>query len=259
MVISLLLAVIIIISAILLRLKDRKLKQTVKDLNDTASIQIALMEQFESEVRKEEQKRLSQNLHDDLAGTLAAVKYNIDLQILDTQENEKKEKLIQLSDMMHLAFSKVRNKSHDLFEAAQLPNEEMFCQYIMHLAHIAFPEKYYELNLQIDDYSLINTSIEFRSELIRVIQEAFTNIIKHAKATQVELWIYREIGQFCVTIKDNGKGFGSASKQNTMGMSNMKNRLKKFQAVFVLNSDENGAEISIAIPENLITKNAESN
>lgn len=259
MVISLLLAVIIIISAILLRLKDRKLKQTVKDLNDTASIQIALMEQFESEVRKEEQKRLSQNLHDDLAGTLAAVKYNIDLQILDIQENEKKEKLIQLSDMMHLAFSKVRNKSHDLFEAAQLPNEEMFYQYIMHLAHIAFPEKYYELNLQIDDYSLINTSIEFRSELIRVIQEAFTNIIKHAKATQVELWIYREIGQFCVTIKDNGKGFGSASKQNTMGMSNMKNRLKKFQAVFVLNSDENGAEISIAIPENLITKNVESN
>lgn len=259
MLISLLLAVIITVSAILLRLKDRKLKKTVKDLNETANIQIALMEQFESEVRKEEQQRISQNLHDDLAGTLAAVKYNIDLQILDTQENEKKEKLIQLSDMMHLAFSKVRNKSHDLFEAAQLPNEEMFYRYIMHLAHIAFPEKYYELNLQIDDYSLTNTSIEFRSELIRVIQEAFTNIIKHAKATQVELWIYREIGQFCVIIKDNGKGFGSVSKQNTMGMSNMKNRLKKFQAVFTLNSDENGVEISIAIPENLIIKNAESN
>lgn len=255
MVISLLLAIIITVSAILLRLKDRKLKKTIKDLNETANIQIALMEQFESEVRKEEQQRLSQNLHDDLAGTLAAVKYNIDLQILDTEESEKKEKQKQLSDLLNLAFSKVRNKSHDLFENAQPPNDEMFYRYIMHLAHIAFPEKHYKLNIHIDDYSLANTSIEFRSELIRVIQEAFTNIIKHASATQVDLLIYREIGELCVIIKDNGKGFDSGSKYNTMGISNMQSRLKKFQAVFVLHSDDKGVEIKISIPENTIKRN----
>ena len=252
--ISLLLAAVITASVILLRLKDRKLKKTVKDLDETANIQIALMEQFESEVRKEEQERLSQNLHDDLSGTLAAVKYNIDLQVLDSEEGEKKEKLVQLSEMMNSAFSKVRNKSHDLFEGAQLPNEEMFYRYIMHLAHIAFPENHYKLNIQIDDYSLANTSIEFRSELIRVIQEAFTNIIKHAKASQVELWIYKEIDRLCVVVRDNGKGINSTSKENTMGIGNMKARLKKFQADFALNSDDAGVEIVISIPENTIKK-----
>lgn len=256
-VISFLLIAVIAVGVTLLRLKDRKLKKTVKDLNETANIQIALMEEFESEVRKEEQERLSQNLHDDLAGILAAVKYNIDLQVLDTEESDKKEKLVQLSEMMNAAFNKVRNKSHDLFEDAQLPNEEMFYRYIMHLAHIAFPENHYKLNIQIDDYSLANTSIEFRSELIRVIQEAFTNIIKHAKASQVDLWIYREIEKLCVVIKDNGKGINSAFKENTMGIGTMKARLKKFQADFTLNSDDTGVEITISIPENTIKRNHE--
>ncbi|SFO00807.1 Histidine kinase [Paenimyroides ummariense] len=121
-VISLLLVAVITVSVILLRLKDRKLKKTVKDLDETANIQIALMEQFESEVRKEEQERLSQNLHDDLSGTLAAVKYNIDLQVLDAEKSDKKEKLTQLSEMMNAAFNKVRNKSHDFLK---VPNCRM--------------------------------------------------------------------------------------------------------------------------------------
>src|SRR5690606_5078719 len=45
---------------VLLRLKDRKLKKTVKDLNETANMQIALMQQLETEVSKEEQERIAQ-------------------------------------------------------------------------------------------------------------------------------------------------------------------------------------------------------
>ncbi|WLD23728.1 hypothetical protein NU10_13625 [Flavobacterium dauae] len=250
--ISLALAVVITGGIALLRLKDRKLKKTVKDLNETADIQIALMRQFESEVRKEEQERLSQNLHDDLAGILAAVKNNVDLQVTETKEIEQKQKLIQLSEMIKLAFNNVRSKSHELFETAQLPSEEMFYQYIVHLAHIAFPDKHYKLNIQVDDYSLVNTSMEFRSELIRVIQEAFTNIIKHAKATQVDLLIYKESDELFVVIKDNGNGLELSSKQNTLGISNMKKRLKKFNAVFTFHSGITGVEIIISIPENNI-------
>lgn len=237
---------------VLLRLKDRKLKKTVKDLNETANMQIALMQQLESEVRKEEQERISQNLHDDLAGILAAVKNNVDLQVEETNEIEKKQKLVQLSEMIQVAFHKVRNKSHDLFDKAQLPGEEMFCQYIMHLAQIAFPDKYYQLNIQIDDYSLTHTSIGFRSELIRVIQEAFTNIVKHAKATRVDLLVYKETEKLFVIIKDNGKGLKVHAKQNALGINSMKKRLKKFDAAFSLRNNGSGVEIIISIPENNI-------
>lgn len=252
--ISLLLVIITIGGIILLRLKDRKLKKTLKSLDETADIQIALMKQFETEVRKEEQERISQNLHDDLAGLLAAIKNNVDLQLTEIKENGPQAKLLQLSGMINTAFNSVRGKSHELFENSQFPNEEMFGQYIMHLAHIAFPDTHYRLNVQIDDYSLVNTSIEFRSELIRVIQEAFANIVKHAKASQIDLLIYKENEKLFVNIKDNGKGLSVKNKQNTLGINSMKKRLKKFNADFSLRNDGAGVEINIAIPENRIDR-----
>src|SRR5690606_24033826 len=154
--ISLLLIFISIIGIILLRRKDQKLKKTLKELNETANVQIALMQQLEVEVRKEEQERISQNLHDELAGMLAAIKNNIDLHLTEIKEDEQLKKLLNLSEMISQAFNSVRNKSHELFETSQLPTEEIFCQYIMHLAHIAFPDKHYNLTIEIDDYCLVN-------------------------------------------------------------------------------------------------------
>src|SRR5690606_21526747 len=105
-----------------------------------------------------------------------------------------------------------------------------------------------------DDYSLVNTSIEFRSELIRVIQEAFANIVKHAKASQVDLLIYKENEKLFVNIKDNGKGLSVKNKQNTLGINSMKKRLKKFNADFSLRNDGTGVEINISISENRIDR-----
>jgi len=221
----------------------------IKILNAN-NIQSALMEEFESKIRKEEQERMSQNLHDDLAGTLAAIKNNIDLLIGETEENEKRNKLTQLSDMVKTAFHDVRNKSHELFETAQSSDEGMFYKHITHLAQIIFPDKHYKLSIQIDNYAMVNTSMELQLELVSVIQEAFTNIVKHAKATRIDLLIYKEAGKLFVIIKDNGEGLKAKVKQNTLGINNMKKRLKRFNAVFFLHNYDNGLEIIISIPEN---------
>lgn len=247
--ISLFLISIIFIIIILLRKKDKKLKGVISNLEAAANVQIALMDQIKSKVRKEEQNRISQELHDDLAGTLAAIKNNVDLQVLEFKKTENTEKMIQLSAMIEKAFQNVRNKSHELFEKAQLPDEEMFGEYIIQLAQVAFPEKYYNFNIEIDEHALANTSIELRSELIRVIQEAFTNIVKHAKASQVDLLIYKENETTYIVIKDNGVGLRANVVEDTLGLKNMKNRLKKFKAEFYLKDITNGVEVVISIPE----------
>src|SRR5690606_15461228 len=165
------------------------------------------------------------------------------------EEHQRKEKLLQLSEMITVVFNKVRDKSHELFETAQLPDEEMFYQHISHMAQIMFPDKQYKLNIQIDEYALVNISIGLRSELISVIQEAFTNIVKHAEATRVDLLIYNEVGKLFIIIKDDGKGLKIKSDKNTLGITNMKKRLKKFNADFLLLNDGKGLEINISIPE----------
>src|SRR5690606_23289483 len=125
-------------------------------------------------------------------------------------------------------------------------------QYKKPLAHIVYSYKSYHHNIHIDDYTLTHTSIGFRSELIRVIQEAFTNIVKHAKATRVDLLVYKETEKLFVIIKDNGKGLNSITKQNALGINSMKKRLRKFDAAFSLRNDGSGVEIIISIPENNI-------
>lgn len=248
-VISLTSFIIIVVVFITFRFKDMKRKQVIKNLNETADIQIALMEQFESSVRKEEQERISQDLHDDLAGTLAAIKNNIDWALTESVEGKEKEWLTRLQGMLESTFGYVRRKSHEMFEMAHVPDEGMFRQHILHLVQVAFPAEYYTFNVQIDDYALKDTSIELRSELIRVIQEAFTNIIKHAKATQVDLLIYKDADELFVVIKDNGTGLKNTQKQKTLGLQSMQNRLKKFRVDFSIAGDEDGVEIIISIPE----------
>src|SRR5690554_2226340 len=235
----------------LFRLKDIKLKRVVRNLNEVADIQIALMEQFESKVRKEEQQRISQDLHDDLASTLVAIKNNIDITISETLDETEREGLSKLNTMLESAFDYVRNKSHEIFEKAQMPDEEMFQQHILHLVQVAFPSPYYTLNVKIDDYALKSTSIELRSELIRIIQEAFTNIIKHAKATKVDLLIYKEENLLYIVIKDNGVGLNEKkqTKQYGLGLQSIQKRLDKFKAKFSFSSsNDEGAEMVITIP-----------
>jgi two-component system, NarL family, sensor kinase len=75
--------------------------------------------------------------------------------------------------------------------------------------------------------------LDTQKELIvfRMIQEAFNNIIKHAKASYTSLTLHYTSTQLHVTISDNGKGFKQLNDHITMGktaagIKNMEARAK---------------------------------
>lgn len=61
--------------------------------------------------------------------------------------------------------------------------------------------------------------------LYRVVQEALSNVIKHAQANQVTVELKREKGQLFLTVQDNGKGFvrSKVSPIQHVGLLAMKN------------------------------------
>jgi signal transduction histidine kinase len=67
-----------------------------------------------------------------------------------------------------------------------------------------------ELNLFELDYSVAGNPVFMDSQkelvIFRIIQEAFNNIIKHARATSVRLKLEYDFDQINVLIADNGKG-----------------------------------------------------
>ena len=51
-----------------------------------------------------------------------------------------------------------------------------------------------------DDYDAASTAV------FRIVQEALTNIARHARAQNVLLNLYRTNGELLVTIQDDGRG-----------------------------------------------------
>ncbi|MEO5564283.1 MAG: ATP-binding protein [Chitinophagaceae bacterium] len=85
--------------------------------------------------------------------------------------------------------------------------------------------------------------MDTKKELIvfRIIQEAFSNIIKHAQAKQASLVLHFASDYLYISISDNGKGFINADDQNykqhgKAGLSNMQTRTKMIGGSMIIKS-----------------------
>ena len=71
--------------------------------------------------------------------------------------------------------------------------------------------------------------MDTRIALLRIIQEAITNIIKHAKAKNVGILIYEEDDTLLLTINDDGVGLDEKKSSNgnsTMGLQSIRRRVQ---------------------------------
>jgi two-component system, NarL family, sensor kinase len=84
--------------------------------------------------------------------------------------------------------------------------------------------------------------------LYRVVQEAFNNIIKHAKATTASLRFIFTTGQLQIFIVDDGIGFTPAPSRST-GLLNMQSRIQLLQGTCAIQSAPGtGTTIHISLP-----------
>jgi PAS domain S-box-containing protein len=62
--------------------------------------------------------------------------------------------------------------------------------------------------------------------VFRILQEALTNVVRHAEATRVDIEIMEELGKFVMTIVDNGRGITDAeqSADESLGLLGMRER-----------------------------------
>lgn len=61
--------------------------------------------------------------------------------------------------------------------------------------------------------------------LLRILQEFFTNTIKHSKATRLDVYFKYSKNSLQIIAQDNGVGFDTAAKKGT-GLLNIRNRAK---------------------------------
>jgi PAS domain S-box-containing protein len=91
---------------------------------------------------------------------------------------------------------------------------------------------------------------EVETAVYRVVQEALTNVVKHAKATLVSVVVTRPDGFVSVAVEDDGVGFDpDASPKGRLGLVGMRERVEVFGGTIDIESSPgSGTTVLVQIP-----------
>jgi signal transduction histidine kinase len=92
---------------------------------------------------------------------------------------------------------------------------------------------------------------EESTAVFRILQEALTNILRHAEATRVDIALKKEAGECVVTIRDNGKGIteDDQSGLQSLGLLGMRERAHLIGGkVDIIGVGAQGTVVTVQVP-----------
>lgn len=102
-------------------------------------------------------------------------------------------------------------------------------------------------NLRIDS-DLSGLDAQRRIQVYRIVQEALTNVAKHAAADRVEVSVAGGV-EAELLIRDNGKGFDVGNFRSGIGMANIRDRANLLQGnSAVISSPGRGTTVRVTFP-----------
>ena len=235
--------------------KSAKRKQLVAKQKEKIRIQKIEKELKEQELnsidlliegQEKERQRLAENLHDNLGGTLAALKLNIQ-NLEQNQDNPTiTEKSIKNSlNLIDDAYHSVRNMAHE--KSHGVIASQGLLPAIQNLAKKISSEK---LRINIEHYGLKNrleNSLEIK--IFRIIQELVTNIIKHSDAKEATISFTNHKSSLNIIVEDDGKGFDNKNKNRGVGLVTIEKRIENIGGSIEIDSYPNrGTNIIIDLP-----------
>ena len=202
----------------------------------------------------EERDRLGRELHDNLSQKLGylKIKASITEDLLEAGEIDKaRVSLDELRKVSQLLYTDVRE---EIFKLRTLVGQrEDFFQTLQE--YLADYRTYYgyTVDLVVESDCIPRISQRVSSQLLRIIQEALTNVRKHSHASKVLLQCSMDNDQVCFGIEDNGQGFNIADdiKENGQhyGLQFMKERAESINGSLALNSKlGEGTHVLVRVP-----------
>jgi two-component system sensor histidine kinase DegS len=196
-----------------------------------------------------ERRKIARELHDGPAQTLAAVLMHLDfLQGLGGQDLDSlQQKLDLIKDMSRECLNEIRRI---LFDLKPVLLEEDF----YHSLQEYLRELQFKYNLQVE-FSQIGEKRKYdlliSGSLFRIIQEAMSNIRKHAHTEKATLRLEDSGNKITLIIQDQGAGFDPQKEapEDSYGILSMKERVQLLGGVMKIDSEPGaGTQITIIVP-----------
>jgi PAS domain S-box-containing protein len=226
-------------------IEDRR--RAEKNLEE-ANRQLKLLSRRRVKVQEEERRHLARELHDEIGQALTAAKINLQA-AMEEPDHAKSKRIHETTAILERLLGQVRQISLNLRpstldDLGLVPALRSLLDEQGRLASVAvrFSAKNMPENLD----------PEIQTTCFRIAQEAITNAVRHARATQIRVELSQENGNVRLQIRDNGTGFDAESAQAQtigLGLVGMKERAALVGGrTRIMASRGKGATVDVTLP-----------
>lgn len=226
-------------------------KRTEQELTDSRA-QLRELSAYLQTVREEERTRIARELHDELGQTLTAIQ--LGLGALDSAVHAGSDAaalsgglagLLALADNASRAVQRLATDLRPpildgLGLAAALEwQTEAFAERTGIACELVLPPPGAQLGGEVE------------TAVFRIVQEALTNVARHAQATRIEVTLHLDEGRLVLRIVDNGKGMllSELAQRRRLGIVGMRERAYMLGGEFrIQSSPGHGTQIEVSLP-----------
>ncbi|MGH8831523.1 MAG: sensor histidine kinase, partial [Polaromonas sp.] len=182
-------------------------------------------------IKEEERKRIAREVHDELGGVLTGIKafLTVSMERAVKASMPLDKLLLDASNLTDVAIDSVRRIITDL-RPSVLDQLGVWAALEWHAEQIAERTNLTCTCMISRTAAATELDAERSIMLFRIVQEALTNVVRHAQASAVRIEVALEEGCIMVKIKDDGKGIDTERllDRESWGISGMYERVRYF-------------------------------
>jgi signal transduction histidine kinase len=232
------LLVALVSAVVTVRIAARVFREMEAQTSELSRVSFRMLETQEATAR-----RFSHELHDELGGSLTAIKTNL------TNASPIEDSIKLIDD----AIANVRTLS-------QLLRPTILDDFGLDAGIRWLADRFSErTHIDVDYRSHFDGRLadETETHLFRIVQEALTNVARHANASRVTIFLRAENGNIRMTLSDNGRGLVQTAPEHTgMGLTGMTARARSAGGDCTISSTAGGG-VTIDVTAPLVRKEME--
>lgn len=200
------------------------------------------------EIQEQALKNISWEIHDNVGQLLSVAKMQLNMVQMSLPEKEQIQ-IFETGEIVSKSLQELRGLAKSL-NPETIKNKGLLDSLNLEVDRynrLNFVEA--ELKITNDPYNLAN---EKEIILFRILQEFCNNTLKYSKAEKLKIELNYSPDLLTIIAEDNGIGFdvNDASKQNGIGLINMKSRGELIGAkIELISSEKKGTKLYISCPK----------
>ena len=197
--------------------------------------------------QEEERRRIARELHDEAGQALSSLIVGLQQIKESTDPIATRDRAERLQGVAEAVVDELARMARGLHP--RLLEDLGFTDAVEHQAAEIQRIHHLEVQTQVVGFDQSELPVSIATALYRIIQEALTNVVKHAGASAVNLVVSRDDANVRLIIEDDGCGFEPNKRKGGLGLLGIGERVKMLGGTIdIESSKEAGTALAVRIP-----------